>query len=67
MGWLVVIGIVFVVFYSMGHQDGKRLGSRKGYGVGFDRGRRASSSGCLILIVALGVAMGSAAALVYAA
>ncbi len=40
--WVLVIlgGIVFWI-YSMGHQDGKRIGSRKGYNVGRSHGRRS--------------------------
>lgn len=48
-----------------GYRKGKHEGSRKGYGVGFSRGRRSrknqrndttsNSSGCLLLVVALGI------------
>ena len=43
---IIVAIIVFVYAYSAG----KREGSRKGYGVGFSRGRR-SGWGCLVVLV----------------
>jgi hypothetical protein len=53
---VVIIGIVGWV-YNAGHKTGKREGSRKGYGVGFDRGRRSlgGQNGCAI-ILAVGAA-----------
>lgn len=60
---LVVILLFFVGWiYGTGHKAGKREGSRKGYGVGFDRGRRSKSSGCLVAIAAIIVAMATASA-----
>ena len=50
---LIVPGVILVGIYNAGFGSGKRLGSRKGYGVGFDRGRRAhNSSGCLVVVLA---------------
>jgi hypothetical protein len=50
---LIVLGAIVVGVYNAGFGSGKRLGSRKGYGVGFDRGQRAhNSSGCLVVVLA---------------
>ena len=50
---LIVLGVILLAVYNAGFGSGKRLGSRKGYGVGFDRGRRAhGSSGCLVVVIA---------------
>ncbi len=59
-GSLIVIAIVCWVVYSFAYGAGKREGSRKGYGVGFDRGRRGrkSQSGCLIVLVVAGLGLG---------
>jgi len=48
---LVLLGILI---YAMGYayKLGKREGSRKGYGVGYDHGRRAAGCG---LILAMGL------------
>ena len=48
---VLIIGAVALWVYSTVFKSGKREGSRKGYGVGFDRGRKLSSSGCLIFMV----------------
>lgn len=46
-----LIGIA-IWLYDMAYQSGKREGSRKGYGVGFDHGRRSrTQSGCMIIVV----------------
>jgi hypothetical protein len=59
---LIVLGIILLGVYNAGFSSGKRLGSRKGYGVGFDRGRRGhNSSGCLVVVLA-GLACAVAAA-----
>jgi hypothetical protein len=48
---------------SSAYAAGKREGSRKGYGVGFDRGRRAAGGwGCLLAALAFGLALAAAAA-----
>ena len=50
---LIVLGVILVGVYNAGFGSGKRLGSRKGYGVGFDRGGRAhNSTGCLVAVLA---------------
>lgn len=47
---------------SSAYRVGKREGSRKGYGVGFDRGRRAArNSGCLVAVVVLPLGLAAAA------
>ncbi len=64
---LLLIGAVGVWIWYAGHKSGKREGSRKGYGVGFDRGRRSRSSGCLLLVIAGGFALAAVTvALAYA-
>lgn len=56
---VIVLGIILVSVYNAGFGSGKRLGSWKGYGVGFHRGRRAHNSrSCLVVVLA-----GSACAL----
>jgi hypothetical protein len=59
---LVILLLIVGWIYSAGHKRGKREGSRKGYGVGFDRGRRAKSSGCLVLVVVAGLALAATTA-----
>ncbi len=57
MEWLIlllIIGLILGWSWSTGYKAGKREGSRKGYGVGFDRGRRASESGCLVMLALAG-------------
>lgn len=49
---LIVFGVIAWAVYSSAYASGKREGSRKGYGVGFDRGSRRKSSGCLIVVLA---------------
>lgn len=47
--WVILLFLVLFVWSAKYiFAAGKREGSRKGYGVGFDRGRR--SAGCLILL-----------------
>jgi hypothetical protein len=65
IGGLIILGIVAFVIYSAGHgaghKEGKRLGSRKAYGVGFSRGSRShgGGGGCLLFVTAgLGVIAG---------
>lgn len=49
---LLFVAIVFFV-YKSAFAAGNRLGSSKGYGVGFDRGRRGrGASGCLVIVTA---------------
>src|SRR5688500_3411915 len=48
--FIVIVLVIVAVIYNYGHKTGKREGSRKGYGVGFSRGRRAGSSGCLVMV-----------------
>lgn len=65
---LIVILAIAGWLYSSGHKAGKREGSRKGYGVGFDRGRRSrkNQSGCMIVIVVVGlIASAASVALAY--
>lgn len=46
---LFILGLIVAAIYAWGHTAGKREGSRKGYGVGFDRGRRGrEGSGCFV-------------------
>lgn len=48
---LVVIVVVLLLVWGAAHRQGKREGSRKGYGVGFDRGRRSKGkNGCLVIL-----------------
>ncbi len=60
---LLVLAFVLFAIYNAGFKSGKQLGSRKGYGVGFDRGRRGrNSSGCLVFVLAgLGAVVAAAA------
>jgi hypothetical protein len=52
----VVILAIAGWLYSLGHKAGKREGSRKGYGVGFSRGRRSrAQSGCMIVLAVFGL------------
>ena len=39
MDYLIALGVIYVVGYLI-YRNGKREGSRKGYGVGLNRGRR---------------------------
>jgi hypothetical protein len=44
MEWVLLVIAVLCVMswvWSQAYKEGKRIGSRKGYGVGFDRGRRS--------------------------
>lgn len=58
MELLVIVGVVVglgLAFRAV-YQDGKRAGSRKAYGVGFARGRRArggGQQGCMLVVVAI--------------
>ena len=54
LGFLILLGVVAWVV-GAAFKAGKRKGSRKAYGVGFARGRRARAkgqSGCLLLLMA---------------
>ena len=42
---------------NAGYKGRKREGSRKGFGVGYDRGRRAGNQGRLVMIALLGLAL----------
>lgn len=54
IGFIVLI-IVALAIWNAAYKSGKREGSRKGYGVGFNRGRRSKpSTGCLVLFLVLG-------------
>lgn len=65
LGFIVLLVIAYVVWQAA-FQSGKRIGSRKGYGVGFDRGSRSrKQSGCLVVVAAL-LVLGCAASLVVA-
>jgi hypothetical protein len=60
---LIVLALLGSWVYNAGHASGKRVGSRKGYGVGFDRGRRSKGqNGCLVIIIAAGVTIAAATA-----
>lgn len=48
---LAVIGFFMSGLWQSAYMAGKREGSRKAYGVGYARGRRAQS-GCLVVIAA---------------
>ena len=39
MDYLIALGVIYVVGYLI-YRNGKREGSKKGYGVGLSRGRR---------------------------
>lgn len=55
-GLLIVVIIIVILFASQAYAAGKREGSRKGYGVGFDRGRRSKNqSGCLVFLMVGGL------------
>jgi hypothetical protein len=60
IGLLIIIGVGFAIYQAI-YMAGKRDGSRKGYGVGFDRGRKSGKGGCLffmtLLIAAVFVAL----------
>lgn len=66
---LVIMAIVAVIVWygwSTAYASGKRAGSRKGYGVGYDRGSRSKNqSGCLVVLVAAGVLAAASVALAY--
>ena len=50
---IIFIGVLVAIAYII-YKSGKREGSRKGYGVGFDRGRKSKGqSGCLLVIIFL--------------
>jgi hypothetical protein len=65
-GTIIVIVVILVIvgwIYNAGHKSGKREGSIKVYGVGFDRGRRSKGqSGCLVVLLVLGLALAASAA-----
>ena len=53
LGFLILLGVVAWVV-GAAFKAGKREGSRKAYGVGFARGRRAGAkgqSGCLVVLL----------------
>jgi hypothetical protein len=71
IGTVVGIGVFLVItgwIYNAGHKTGKREGSRKGYGVGLDRGRRTrGQAGCLTIFLVFGLLLAiTAVALAYA-
>lgn len=51
---LIVLLFIAAAIYQVAFKAGKREGSRKGYGVGFARGRRGKSGGCFIASAAFG-------------
>lgn len=61
--WLLVIGILLYAVHQSAFASGKRIGSRKGYGVGYSRGSRNSrkNDGCLTIIVAAFIVIGTIA------
>jgi hypothetical protein len=53
VGFLILVGVVIWIA-SAAFNAGKHEGSRKAYGVGFERGRRSrakAQSGCLLVVV----------------
>jgi hypothetical protein len=61
-GLLLILVLAWFVgwIYENGYARAKRVGSRKGYGVGYHRGRRhADPSGCLLFVAAI-LALGGA-------
>ena len=55
IGFLILLVFAAWVF-NVAFMAGKREGSRKGYGVGFSRGRRSrGQTGCLVVMVTIGV------------
>ena len=65
VGFIVLLLVAYFVSQAA-FQSGKRIGSRKGYGVGFDHGSRSrKQSGCLIIVVAF-LVVGTTASLVLA-
>lgn len=59
MDSLLLLAVIIVAGYLVNeaYKSGKREGSRKGYGVGFDRGRKSKSEGCLLLVLVTGLAI----------
>ena len=58
METLVLLVLAGIVIYALAFSEGKATGSRKGYGVGFDRASRGSRSGgsqdgCLVALLIL--------------
>jgi hypothetical protein len=58
---LAIVGGIALWLYDAAYHSGKREGSRKAYGVGYSRGRKAGSSGCLIFFALLAIAATAAA------
>ncbi len=66
MEWLIILGLLVAlgVGYDAAYRSGKQVGSRKAYGVGYARGRRAANQGgCLVLLLAGLALMGVTAVL----
>jgi hypothetical protein len=64
VGLLILLGLIAWAT-SAAFKAGKRQGSRKAYGVGFDRGRRArakSQTGCLFILLLIFTAAAAFAA-----
>lgn len=61
--WVLVFGVVIYAVYQSAFVSGKRIGSRKAYGVGYSRGLRKSrkNEGCLVIIVATLIVIGTIA------
>lgn len=57
---ILIVIFVAIVVYQSAFADGKRIGSRKGYGVGFDRGSR-NKSGCLFAVIGFVLVIGTVA------
>jgi hypothetical protein len=65
MGTIIIIIVIVVIllavarwFWFAGHRQGKRMGSRKGFGVGFDRAKRLrGQQGCLGALMIVGLAV----------
>ncbi|HOM19301.1 MAG TPA: hypothetical protein PK777_04455 [Thermoguttaceae bacterium] len=58
MEWVILL-LIAAWIWSAAYQAGKREGSRKGYGVGFEHGKRA---GCLVMLALAGTLLALASA-----
>lgn len=60
---LIVCAVAWWV-YNSAYKSGKHEGSRKAYGVGYSRGRKQASSGCLIFVGLIAAAVSAAASVI---
>ncbi len=57
----IILIVIALFIWGAGYKAGKREGSRKAYGVGYARGRRASGAGCLLVLAMAGSVVALAA------